>query len=136
MVVGLFVGGIVVGLLSSGSSTSQAGSPTGGGAPSVSGSPRASVSPSSGATAQINVNDACLRAINAAQDAYAALNDVGDAARQLNATRLDEIVRRLQPLQSRLRNDVQACRVVTRLPDGSTLTSPPPAIAPSPSPSG
>lgn len=136
LVIGLFAGGIIVGLLSNGSSTSAAGSSTGGSAPSVSGSPRSTASPSSGATAQVNVNDACLRAVNAAQDAYTALNQVGDAARQLNATRLDEIIRRLQPLQSRLRDDVRACRVVTRLPDGSVLSSPPPVIGASPSPSG
>lgn len=135
LVVGLFAGGILVGLLSAGSSDRQAGSATGA-TPSVATSPQASASPSSGATAQINVNDACLRAVNAAQDASVALNDIGDAARQLNATRLDEIVRRLQPLQSRLRDDVQACRVLTRLPDGSILTSAPPTITASPSAGG
>ena len=71
------------------------------------------------------VNDACLRALNAAQDIYAAVDDLGEAASQLNAARLDEVIRQLQPLQERLRGNIQDCHVVTRLPDGSTVDSDP-----------
>lgn len=138
-VVGVFVGAVLVGLLSEGSPTSAATAPT----PSAPSAPSAAAgqspasSPSPGIVdPTVSVNDACLRAVNAAQDAYAAISDVGDAARGLNAARLDEIVRQLQPLQAQLRDNVAACRVVTTLPDGSSVvTTPSPPALPSPSPS-
>lgn len=123
-VVGLFVGGIAVGLAADGSST-DVGAPAATTAPAP-GSP----APSAGATGQVVVNSACLRAVNDAQDAYGAVNDLADAASSLNAARLDEIVRRLQPLQSRLQQDLRGCQVVTRLPDGSVSSGPPPSPAP------
>ncbi|GGL92958.1 hypothetical protein [Nakamurella endophytica] len=121
-VLGLVVGAVVVGLLSEGSpapvATPATTSPS-----AVSPSTSAMPAPSSGATAEVSVNDACLRAINEAQDAYALVQDVADAVRSLNASRLDDIIRRLQPLQQNLRNDVTACRVTTRLPNGATVSS-------------
>ena len=69
------------------------------------------------------MNDACLRAVNAAQNALAAFQDIGEAARSFNAAELDSIIRRLQPLQSSLLDDVDACKVTTRLPNGVTIAS-------------
>jgi hypothetical protein len=71
------------------------------------------------------VNDACLRAINAAQDVYQQLGDLADAAQHLDAARLDEVIRQLQPLESRLRNSVPDCQVTTRLPNGSVISGTP-----------
>lgn len=88
------------------------------------------------ASAEFVVSGACLRAVNAAQDTVLVLDDLGEAATELDAARLDEIVRRLMPLQTRLETGLQACRVATELdaggeqPEGSpaspTSASPPP----------
>jgi hypothetical protein len=117
----------VVGLLSEGSSALPAAGT--GAAPTPAG-PTGSASAQSGsaaagATAELVVNDACLRALNAAQDIYASVNDLGEAASQLNAARLDEAIRQLQPLQGRLRANLEDCTVMTRLPDGSMIDSGP-----------
>lgn len=123
-VVGLFLGGIIVGLASGGSSNDLA-DPTASAA-AAAGSPI----PSGGATGQVAVNASCLRAVNDAQDTYTAVNDLADAARTLNAARLDEIVRRLQPLQRRLEQDLRSCQVTARLPGGSVSSGPVPTPAP------
>ena len=60
---------------------------------------------------QFRVTPPCLRAVNAAQDASAAVEDLGEAAAALDAARLDEVVRRLQPLQVQLETDLAACEV-------------------------
>lgn len=126
-VVGAVVGAILVGLVSEDAVTvpgdTAIAQPT-----SAQRSGTTSAQPSStaaGGTAAVVVNDACLRALNAAQDIYAAVNDLGEAASQLNAARLDEAIRRLQPLQTRLRANISDCEVVTQLPDGSATTSTP-----------
>ena len=118
-VVGLVVGGIVVGVVAGGSTplpasgaTTDSAAPPSGAAPTARSGPAAS-----GATAEVVVNQACLRAVNAAQDVYGDIGDLADAARQLNAARLDQVIRDLEPLQARLRQGLEACSVVTRLPD-------------------
>lgn len=70
------------------------------------------------------VNGACLGAFNAAQDAYATIDDLGQAASALDAAQLDEVVRRLQPLQQQLEDDLAACRV-TEIDDPSRESSTP-----------
>jgi hypothetical protein len=70
-------------------------------------------------TAQITVNEACVSALNAAQDAYLAIAELGDAARQFDVGRLDEIVRRLQPLQANLQSDIAACNITANAPGGA-----------------
>ena len=87
------------------------------------------------------VNAPCLRAFNAAQDAYATMDDLGQAAAALDAAQLDEVVRRLQPLQQQLETELAACRV-TAVDDPSdeesspgATTSPRPTAA-TPSPTG
>lgn len=125
-VVGLVVGGVIVGVVAgrptsvpadAGGSTATAAPPQGAGGPTA--------SPSPAATAQVMVNDACLRAINAAQDVYQQLGDLADAAQHLDAARLDEVVRQLQPLESRLRNTIPDCKVTTRLPNGLVISGTP-----------
>jgi hypothetical protein len=130
-VVGLFVGGIVVGLVSGGSTTLPAtGSGTGSSSPGAALPTTGAVRTSSaGATAQVVVNEACLRALNAAQDVYGTIGDLADAARQLNAARLDQVIRDLEPLQGRLRQNLSACQVETHLPNGSTTTGTPTGTA-------
>jgi hypothetical protein len=123
-VVGLFLGGIVVGLLSDDPSLPPVGTMA---EPPASAGAEPTAAPSRGSgtagTAEVVVNDACLRAVNAAQDVSGAIDDLGQAAAELNAARLDEVIRRLQPLQGRLQENLEGCKVVTSLPDGSTATS-------------
>ncbi len=125
LMIGIVVGAIAVGLLSEGSpSPSQLqAEATSSAAGSAGSSIAVSETAASGATAEVIVNDACLRAVNAAQNALSAFQDIGEAARNFNAAELDSIIRRLQPLQSGLLDDVNACKVTTRLPNGVTVAS-------------
>lgn len=127
-VVGLAAGVIISGLLASGSASPIAGNVSPDTVPlttAVVGSTAAasSVAPSSGASVQIIVNQACLRAINEGQDAYDAINKIGDAVRNFNLTTLDDVIRQLQPLQGALRSDLSDCHVTARLPDGSLIST-------------
>ncbi|SNS16165.1 hypothetical protein SAMN06893096_102293 [Geodermatophilus pulveris] len=70
-------------------------------------------------TGGVELNTACLRAINAAQDIAATADDLGAAAAALDAARLDEVVRRLQPLQQRLQDGTAQCEATGALPTGS-----------------
>lgn len=93
-VLGLLAGVVSTGLLIQGPPSSVAaptgvpGTTTSSETASTAG-PSSMASPSSGASVQIVVNDACLRAINEAQDAYNAINKIGDAVRQLNLSTLE-----------------------------------------------
>lgn len=119
-VVGVLVGAVLVGLLSEGSPVPAAGS----GEPLAPSTSNVASSPgTSGATVEIMVTEACLSALSAAEDAYSTIDEIVDAVRELSVTRLDEIIRRLQPLQSRLRDDIDDCRVITRLPGGAIVSS-------------
>ncbi|WP_164701255.1 hypothetical protein [Modestobacter sp. KNN46-3] len=121
-VLGLFVGGLVVGLLDDGSApvpvATPAGPATGVGVPLPD-------APPTGETAEVVVNAACLRAVNGAQDVVAAIDDLGEAAGEFNAARLDEVIRQLQPLQGRLSGDIAGCQVVSEVAEGTpTGTAP------------
>ena len=135
-VAGVVVGGVAVGLVSGGTTTAPGAAPGTSSAPSArpGGSAGTNRSPTVGATAQIMVNEACLRAINAAQDVYRNVGDLAQAASQLNAAQLDAVIQRLEPLQTRLQDAVTACHVTSRLPNGSGITGTPPA-SPGDSPS-
>ncbi|MQA32159.1 hypothetical protein [Modestobacter roseus] len=87
--------------------------------------------PAVGESAEVVVNADCLRAVNGAQDVVATVDDLAEAAAALNAARLDEVVRRLQPLQGRLRDDLAGCTVVA-VDDGAdpTATTSPATTAP------
>lgn len=131
-----FVGGVVVGVLAVG--LLSAGAPAfgnsgpGGGAAAPSG--LASGSGGVPVVAQAQVNAACLSVINEAQDTYTVLTDVGEAANPVDLQRLDDIVRRLQPIEARLGQDLPNCRVDTSLQAGSAGGSGSAPATPSPSP--
>jgi hypothetical protein len=122
-VLGLLVGALMVGLLAGGSPVPPGAAAGGATTPGAGGSAGATAESPSGATGELVVNDACLRAINAAQDTVDVVEGIGEAISAFNAARLDEIVRQLQPLQRRLQENVQACEVEGRLPSASE-TSP------------
>ncbi|MGY1838896.1 MULTISPECIES: hypothetical protein [unclassified Modestobacter] len=136
-VLGIFTGGLLVGLLAEGSAPVPRAAPVVPGADADVPLPEA---PPTGETAEVLVNAACLRAMNGAQDVVAAIDDLGEAASQLNAVRLDEVVRRLQPLQGRLRTDIAACVVVTETGEatptgtapGGSESAPAPSTSPAP----
>ncbi len=77
----------------------------------------------SGAAGQVTVNTSCIDAIHDAQTVRAQLDKLGRAVQQLNFGQLDQVVRKLEPIQNRLSADSRACRIVTQLPDGSRVTS-------------
>jgi hypothetical protein len=135
-VAGLLVGGVLVGVLRDDPPLPVAGSTAAATLPSEGADAEPAPDGSAaGGTVELVVNDECLRAVNAAQDMARVVDDLGEAAADLDAARLDEVVRRLQPLQDRLQADVTACRAVTRLPDGSAVTSTtprPPSSTPAP----
>jgi hypothetical protein len=104
-VLGLLAGAVTVGLLAEGplviASPEEEGIdpvPPGGGA-----------LPAEDASAEFLVSGACFGAVNAAQDTLVLVDDIGDAAAELDAARLDEIVRRLMPLQTRIERGIEAC---------------------------
>ncbi len=131
-VVGLVAGAVLVGLLSGGATpTADAtadAAPTGDAGPTApSGAEESPGGAAGGATGKVTVNASCLRTINAAQDVFQAVQDLGEALTGFNASRLDEIVRELQPLQKRLRTNLEGCDVATDIPDlepGSGSASP------------
>jgi len=130
-----FVGGVVVGILAVG--LLSAGTPTfGSGAPGGGPAPTSSLPPGPGSVpvvAQAQVNAACLSVINEAQDTYTVLTNVGEAAADVDLQQLDDIVRRLQPIEARLSQDLPNCHVDTSVQAGPTGSSPPPTT-PQPSP--
>ena len=111
VLVAIFVGGLVVGVLLVG--LLSAGTPdfvvaNREAAASASPSPSASVE----VAAQARVNAACLRVINDAQDVYSALAGLGEAVDEVDFGAMDDIVRRLQPVEPRLARDLQDCEVI------------------------
>jgi hypothetical protein len=73
--------------------------------------------------AEARVNAACLAVINDAQDMYAVLTTVPEAASDVDLQQLDDIVRRLQPIEARLGPDLQNCRVDTSVVTNPTNTA-------------
>jgi len=117
-----FVAGAVVGVLVTalliGTNPEFGSTGTAPGAPDPSNAP----DPTSSVpvTAEARVNAACLRVINEAQDVYRILSGADEAVQDVDFQRLDDIVRRLQPVEARLERDLQACRVDTSVEVGST----------------
>jgi hypothetical protein len=128
-VVGVGVGVLIVGFLSRStpdpptvqSPSPMTPSPTGGqGVP---------------AAASAQVNAACLRVINEAQDIATILSEAGPAITAVNLQQLDDIVRRLQSIQARLDDDLRGCKVegqVNRTPTAgpSSLSTVEPSARP------
>ena len=95
--------------------------------------------------AEARVNAACLRVINEAQAVTGVLTGVPGATQDVDLQRLDDIVRRLQPLQPRLAQDLRDCRVsagtsgqsvgpssrATGVPSASSSATPNPTSSPS-----
>ena len=121
-VLGIGVGAVAIALLSEDSPGLPAAAPTTVSVPPATSA--ASGTETAAVTAQITVNDACVRAINASQDAYQAITELGDAAKQFDIARLDAIVRRLQPIQTNLQNDIAACNITTKVSASAPSTSP------------
>ena len=94
--------------------------------------------PAEDAAAQFVVSGACLTAVNAAQDTLLLVDDVGRGAADLDAAALDETVRRLMPLQTRLESGLEACRGAVEVTGGGAGPGPgdsstaPPPDAPDP----
>jgi hypothetical protein len=104
-VVGVAVGVLVVGLLDT-STPDFTPAPS---APPTTTSPTGSQSVPAAASAQVNA--ACLRVINEAQDVTTIVSEVGPAITAVNLQQLDDIVRRLQSVQARLDDDLRHCKV-------------------------
>jgi hypothetical protein len=49
---------------------------------------------------------------------------LGDAAKQFDIARLDNIIRRLQPIQANLQNDLAACNITTDVSASAPSTIP------------
>lgn len=125
--VGVVVGVVAVGLLSAGKQDFDRTAGDGSSPGATSAAP--SGLETSGVTGSAVVNVACLRVINEAQDAYTTLTEVDQAATDVDLQQLDDIVRRLQPIERRLRTDLQDCRVKTTIDRGPSRGTP---VSPSP----
>jgi hypothetical protein len=124
-VAGFVFGVIAVGLLSAGTPEfGTRGGPGGGTAPPTAPTPGGPVP----VVAEARVNAACLAVINEAQDMYNVLTGLGQAVTDVDLQQLDDIVRRLQPIEARLGEDLQRCEV-----DTSVVTNPTDSAAPQPS---
>ena len=85
--------------------------------------------------AEARVNAACLAVINEAQDMYIILTGLDEAVTDVDLQALDDIVRRLQPIETRLGQDLQRCEVETDIVTNPTGSAPPEPSTPQPSPS-
>jgi hypothetical protein len=121
-VLGIGLGAVAIALLSEDPTGVPAAAPTTVSAPQATSAAKGTET--AAVTAQITVNDACVRAINASQDAYQAITELGDAAKQFDIARLDTIIRRLQPIQTNLQNDIAACNITTNVAASTPSTSP------------
>ena len=130
-VVGFVFGIIAVGLLSAGTPEfgAQAGPGGGTAAPTLAPSPGGTVP----VVAEARVNAACLAVINEAQDMYNVLTGVDEAVTDVDLQALDDIVRRLQPIQARLGQDLQRCEVDTGIVTNPTGSPSPEPGTPQPS---
>ncbi|MGY1916250.1 hypothetical protein [Blastococcus sp. SYSU DS0973] len=114
-VAGLFGGAILLGLLREDPPpvpATAAESPAGTGAAE----PSSPGGEGPGASAEITVNEACLRVVNGTSDLVDVIDDLGDAAAGLDISGLDQAIRELQPLEGRLRDDLDGCETDTALP--------------------
>jgi hypothetical protein len=131
-VAGVVVGVLIVGFLSTSTpdrSADQSPSPM---TPSPTGG-------QSVPAASAQVNAACLRVINEAQDVATILSEVGPAITATNLQQLDDIVRRLQSIQARLDDDLRDCKVDAQVNETPTAVPSPlstvePSVSPTPLP--
>ncbi len=111
LAVGLLLGGLVGGLVTG----SRNGEAAERGAVPTTGTP--TPSPAGPRDAEVRIDEACLAALDAARQAYDAVDEAGQALADLNAARLDEVIHRLQPLEQQLREGADECHVAARLPN-------------------
>jgi hypothetical protein len=123
-IVGVVVGVLTVGLLDIGRPDFLSAQTS---APPATPSPAGGQSVPVAASAQVNA--ACLRVIDDAQDVSIILSEVAPAASAVNLQQLDDIVRRLQSIQPRLERDLSDCRVET---GGTPSAEPPASTTPAP----
>jgi hypothetical protein len=132
-VVGFVFGIIAVGLLRLSTPEFAAQSGPGGSTPSP------TLAPTPGGTvpvvAEARVNAACLAVINEAQDIYGILTGLDEAATDVDLQALDDIVRRLQPVEARLGQDLQRCEVDTSIANNPSGTPSPETSTPQTNPS-
>jgi hypothetical protein len=131
-VAGVGVGVLIVGFLSTSSEPSAVQNPS-----PMTPSPTGGQNVPAAASAQVNA--ACLRVINEAQDIATILSEAGPAITAVNLQQLDDIVRRLQSIQARLDDDLRGCKVeaqVNRTPMAapSPLSTVEPTAGPTPLP--
>ncbi len=131
LVVGFVFGVIAVGLLSLGTPEfgARAGSDAGTAQPTTAPSPGSTVP----VVAEARVNAACLSVINDAQDLHAVLTGLDEAIVDVDLQALDDIVRRLQPIEARLGRDLQGCEVDTEVVTNPTGSASPEPSTPQPS---
>jgi len=135
-VVGFVAGILTVGLLNLTTPDFAAGAGPGG----VQSGPASGRTPGSSVpvVAEAQVNAACLAVINDAQDVYTVLSGLDQAVADVDLQQLDDIVRRLQPIEARLGRDLQQCRIdtgVARTTPGSPGSESPAVPTPTASPS-
>ena len=94
--------------------------------------PKAAPTPSAEGQLTVRVPGPCLRAAEAAEQAYAVLEQGVAAARDLDARRLQELVDTVQRERPQVEALVRACREQA----AAALVSPAPSAAGAPSPSG
>ena len=133
LVVGFVFGVLAVGLLGAG--TPDFGTEAGPGAGTASTTLVPTPGGSLPAVAEARVNAACLAVINEAQDMYTVLTGLDQAVKDVDLQQLDDIVRRLQPIEARLGQDLQKCEVETEVVTNPSDSSPPQPGTPQPSPS-
>ena len=133
-----FVVGFVFGIIAAGLLTlstpefgAQAGRVGGTAAPTLAPTPGGTVP----VVAEARVNAACLAVINEAQDTYIILTGLDEAVTDVDLQALDDIVRRLQPVEARLGQDLQRCEVDTSIATNPTGAAPPETSTPQLSPS-
>ena len=132
-VVGFVFGIITVGLLNLG--TPEFGAQAGPGAGTAPATPAPSPGGSVPVVAEARVNAACLAVINEAQDLHAVLTGLDDAVVDVDLQALDDIVRRLQPIEARLGRDLQGCEVDTEVVTNPTRSASSEPSTPQPTPS-
>lgn len=130
-VVGLVFGIIAVGLLRLG--TPEFGAQAGPGAGTTAPTPAPSAGGTVPVVAEARVNAACLSVINEAQDLHAVLTGLDEAITDVDLQALDDIVRRLQPIDARLGRDLQRCEVDTEVVTNPTQSASPEPSTPQPS---
>jgi hypothetical protein len=122
----LAVGGVAIGLLSSGTRDTAPPTTT----PATTADKPSPAATATVGAAEARVNAACLRVISEAQEVYDVLSGVGEAVDDVDLQRLDDMVRQLQPIEPCLKRDLEACNVDTSVERDLDATSA------SPSPSG